>query len=655
MVDRALVLGTFLVAACGVLGEPSELSPLESFFSESSRFGEQISPDGRQVAYLSPDNRGCNCLWVVSLEDILHPRRISNGIDPSVTCYFWTRDCGVIWQTSGTDGRPGFHVYYPVTKEVKEIHIALTGIISLQGICDSEKGPVLLFGASQAPTSFPDLYPLEIGAERRPELIFPNRDRIILWVFDSSGKPTSGLRWNSNGSKEILDLRKEAARVVFHVEGGEDLRLLSSSSDGTRAFLLTNKGSDLTRLVSLDLATAESITSAQDPLGRVDVGNVVFDSTSSELLVASYVDETSRWSSALLEFSEVTSALSGKVPCSDITSIQASADYKHWLLRRSSSREPGVVWLYDSDSRTIKKLWKENADLDRSALSETKAISYTAGDGISIPAFLTKPRIGKAPWPLVIFPHGGPHMRTMPGYDGRVQFLASRGYAVLQPNFRGSRGYGKRFMNAGDGQWGTGLMQSDLSDGVEEMLRMGITTKDRIAIFGGSYGGYAALAGMTFTPDLYAAGISLFGISDLNSYVSQVPSEWEPYAGDLVRQLGDPSTSAGKAALTAMSPLHHASAVRAPLLIYHARKDNLIPIAQSEAMVAALRHAGKAVTFLTASDEGHGFSRPESEMAVYRSVELFLHEHLGGRVGGDPGQAVRLKWKALHEVGSVDH
>ena len=238
-------------------------------------------------------------------------------------------------------------------------------------------------------------------------------------------------------------------------------------------------------------------------------------------------------------------------------------------------------------------------------------------------------------------------MRTHPGFDGRVQFLASRGYAVLQPNFRGSRGYGKAFMNAGDGQWGRGVMQTDVADGMDHLIKSGVADVKRTAIFGGSYGGYAALAGLAFTPDRYAAGISLFGISDLMAYATDSPVEWRAYAGDTARRLGDISTPSGRDKLRDISPVNHAAAFKAPLLIYHGMADPLIPVRHTISMVNALEREHRTVRCLLAPDEPHGFSKPETEIAVYRAIEIFLHEHLGGRLGPEPGQTVMTR---LHQL-----
>ena len=629
------------------------LLPLESFFSEPSRFNESLSQNGKWVAFLGPDDRGTISLWAVEADHPDVTERISTEESDAVAVYFWLKDDGMLWQTNDRDGRPHFFTGGPHANAAREIPTDTQRVVSLAGVAGAGDDPCILLGISESPTAYPDLYRIGLHGDSQPERIFSNQHRVFMWALDAGGRPVAGLRWTDRGAKEILDLRNGAGTVVFRAEPGDDARLLAASADGTRLFVVTNRGTDLTHLESLDLTTGTSATIASDPLGRVDLEQVVMDSGSTEILAAGYLDGGLRWQSLHPAFAALERG-DAPVDLSDVASVQFSADRKRCLIRRTADREPGSIELLDVETSKMRMLWRERPDIDRSALCQTQPLTYTARDGTRIPAFLTTPATGHPPWPLVVFPHGGPHMRTFPGYDGRVQFLASRGYAVLQPNFRGSRGYGKTFLNAGDGQWGTGVMQTDLADGAGDLLRQGIAAKGRIAILGGSYGGYAALAGLAFTPDLYAAGVCLFGISDLNAYVSQVPTEWEPFAGDLVRQLGDPTTSAGHAALAARSPLQHAAAVTAPLLIYHGLKDPLIPARNARSMVAALRSADKPCIYLAAPDESHGFARPESEMAVYRAIEIFLHEHIGGGVGAEPSQAVRTRLEELRAAGVAD-
>ena len=634
-----------LLCLLGVVGAvaaeaPDLPLPLEAFFAEAPRFNEHLSPDGNWIAYCATDDRGTNSLWAVNADRPGIPARISLKNADALAVYFWIDDASLLWQTNGPDGRPHFFTGGPQAQEQREILTDQTRLVSLAGVASAGDDPCILLGISDTPTPYPDLYRKQLRGDAPLEKILTNRHRVFTWAFDASGNPVAGLRWTDSGAKEILDLRGDAGTVIFRADPGDDARLLSASADGSHVLVLTNRESDLTRLESLDLTTRESRTLASDPLRRVDLEGMVFASGSREVLAAGYTDENFRWQSLSTDFDKVKTAADSAPGFGTITSAGFSANLRHCLLTSSSGQNPGSVWIYAADTGRLRELWRQHPAMDPARLCATRPYTYAARDGTRIPAFLTTPRVGKPPWPLVVFPHGGPNMRTLPGFDGRVQFLASRGYAVLQPNYRGSRGFGKAFMNAGDGQWGTGIMQTDLGDGVEALVGDGTGIKGRVAILGGSYGGYAALAGLAFTPDLYAAGICLFGISDLNAHVANPSSEWQPFAGDMARRLGDPHTSEGRARLAEMSPANHAAAFRAPLLIYHGVEDRLIPVDQTLGMVSALRRCGKPVTCLLAPDEGHGFMRQESEMAVYRAIELFLQQRLGGLTGDKPSPEV---------------
>jgi len=631
--------------------QPSQLPALQSYFAEPSHFSERISPDGKWVAYLGPDDFGINRLWVLRAEQPEKIVRVSSSNGPSVTVFFWLGDDAILWQSSTAAGRTQLFLGTPHSSKVREILPDEKRNISLQGVVNS-KEPCLLLGLSDGPSAYPDLFRFKLNGNEKPELVYQNRDQIIIWAWDHSATPVAGLRWTADGAKEILNLRGAPSKVIFRAEPTDDARLLFASADGSNVFVITNRDSDLTRVESVDLTTGSRKFIASDPLGRLDVEQVIVHPKDGRILGAGFIDEPVRWQALDPAFSKLLEALNSLPDSRRMACLGFDADLKHCLLRRLSDRDPETVHLYDVATRSMRLMWREHPKIERTALCEMKEFNYPARDGCCIPAYLTVPRDAKPPWPLIVFPHGGPRMRTNPGFDGRVQFLASRGYAVLQPNFRGSRGYGKAFMNAGDGQWGKGVMQTDVTDGVDFLVNAEKVDKKRVAIFGGSYGGYAALAGLAFTPDHYAAGICLFGVSDLIDYTTQFPIESQPFAGDTIRRLGDPSSASGRALLDDLSPVNHAASFKAPLLIYHGSNDPLIPVDHTKKMVSALKGADKKVDFLLAPDEAHGFSNPESEMAVYRAIELFLHEHLGGKVGPRPSESVAARLALFRQSGS---
>jgi dipeptidyl aminopeptidase/acylaminoacyl peptidase len=664
---------------------------LESFFAESTRFAERLSPDGTKVAYLGPNESAAISLWIVNVGNPETPLQISTGNEHSVRCFFWIGDNDLLWQSTGPGGKTC--IYFKDLKGggVREILPDEKRTIRLEGVVDSDE-PCILVSLSDFSNAFPDLYRMRLRENEAPVLVSTNQHQIITWAWDERGKPVAGLRWNATGAKELLSLHGDSAHVVFHAEPADDLRLLMASPDGTRALVITDRDSNFTHAEWIGLASGSRAKIGMDPMSRVDLEGLL--TAGNSILAACYSDDTRRWHALDSGFASTLEALQNSVSPHSLDILGIDDSCKRVLFKRFSSQEPGTVWLHDVKTGSHQVLWSERPGLDPSSMCETRPIQYTARDGSSIPAYLTLPKEGKSPWPLVVFPHGGPWMRTHAGFDGRVQFLASRGYAVLQPNFRGSRGYGKAFMNAGDSQWGKGVMQTDVTDGVDHLIREGTVDPRRIAIFGGSYGGYAALAGLAFTPERYAAGICLFGISDLVEYVTHHPVEWQAYAGDTIRRLGDPSTPLGRKALSDLSPVNHAATFKAPLLIYHGANDQLIPVTHARQMVdtirrlgdpstplgrkalsdlspvnhaatfkaplliyhgandqlipvtharqmvASLQQSGKDVAFLLANNEAHGFSNPESEMAVYRAIELYLEKHLTGKVGPTPPESV---------------
>lgn len=648
-----LIAGFASLPITSLSAQDSSLPGLETFFAESSRFAERLSPDGKQVAYLGPDNRGINRLWVVSPDAPDSPKQISSSGELAVAVFFWIGNDSLLWQTTGPDGQP--RLFSADSQGITRCQILANEprAICLQGVVNSAE-PCVLVGLSESPAAFPDLYRVKLKGSDPPELLCQNRDQILTWACDQTGTPVAGLRWTADGAKEILSLRGGTNRVVFRAAPADDARLLFATNDGSRILILTDQDADLTQVVSLELATGKREILAKDPLARVDVEQVVADDRSGQILATTYSDGSIRWQALDPGFSEMLKILNESPDSLSMTCLGMDADRKHVLFKRDSDRDPGTLYLYSVATRSARMLWHERPEMDHESLCETKVCDYPARDGSRIPAYLTTPRDTNPPWPLIVFPHGGPRMRTRPDFDGRVQFLASRGYAVLQPNFRGSRGYGKAFMNAGDGQWGKGIMQSDVTDGVDFLINSGKVDKNRVAIFGGSYGGYAALAGLAFTPDRYAAGICLFGISDLIDHTTVFSQDSQPYAGDTVRRIGDPSTATGREQLEDLSPVNHAATFRSPLLIYHGTKDTLIPVSHARRMVTALKNSSKPVDYLLATQEGHGFSQPESEMAVYRAIEIFLHEHLGGKLGPHPAASVTRRLTEFRESGKSD-
>ena len=337
-----------------------------------------------------------------------------------------------------------------------------------------------------------------------------------------------------------------------------------------------------------------------------------------------------------------------RLPDGEFGYPSSTEDGSLFIVAVASDVNPGTVYLYSRTEKTLEKLYDSRPELPSDQLANMQPIRYAARDGREIPGYLVTPKgVAARMLPTVIVPHGGPWGRDSWGYNSMAQFLANRGYAVMMPNFRGSTGYGKQFLNEGNGEWGTGIMQHDITDGVAYLVDEGIADPEQIAIMGGSYGGYATLAGVTFTPELYAAGVSIVGPSNIVTLLNSIPPYWGPVKQMFVRRVGDPDDPEDRARLESQSPFFHAENIEAPLLIIQGANDPRVKKAESEQIVVALRELERPVQYLLAADEGHGFAGRENRLAMFADIERFLAEHLDGRAQNDMAPDVADKLAAL--------
>lgn len=337
-----------------------------------------------------------------------------------------------------------------------------------------------------------------------------------------------------------------------------------------------------------------------------------------------------------------------RLPDGEFGYASSTEDETRVIVGVASDVNPGAVYLFERAERTLTKLYDARPELPSDQLANMQPIRYEARDGREIPAYLVTPQgIAAEGLPTVIVPHGGPWARDTWGYNAMAQFLANRGYAVMMPNFRGSTGYGKQFLNEGNGEWGTGIMQHDITDGVRHLIETGIADPEQVAIMGGSYGGYATLAGVTFTPELYAAGVSIVGPSNIVTLLRSIPPYWGPIRQMFVRRVGDPDDPADQARLESQSPFFHAQKIEAPLLIIQGANDPRVKKAESEQIVVALRDLERPVEYLLAPDEGHGFAGRENRLAMFADIERFLAQHLDGRFQEDLAADVEERLAAL--------
>ena len=402
--------------------------------------------------------------------------------------------------------------------------------------------------------------------------------------------------------------------------------------DNKKFYIATNKGDrDLKQLVLLDPITMNEEFVEKDPLSKVDFGNANFSEVTKSIINTSYTDEKERLYWKNKEYENDYTIIQKQLPALTLNFFSSTDDENEWLVNAYSDTDPGAAYLYNRNTKKLTFEYRPRPNIPTNSLAPMKAIRYKSSDGLEIPAYLVLPKgIEPKNLPLMVFPHGGPWGRDYWGYNSYAQFLANRGYAVLLPNFRASTGYGKKFLDAGNKQWGE-KMQDDITWGVKYLIGQGIADPKHIGIMGGSYGGYATLAGVTFTPDLYAAAVSIVGPSNLITLLNSIPPYWESIRKLFYLRMGDPTTDEGKAQLTRQSPLTYADKIKTPLLVAQGANDPRVNKAESEQIVTALRKRNFPVEYILAPDEGHGFARPVNNMAMLAAAEKFLATYLGGR------------------------
>ena len=417
----------------------------------------------------------------------------------------------------------------------------------------------------------------------------------------------------------------------------------------TQVYMSTNKGTrNFTELVLFNPATMKETFVEKDSQSRVDFGNAAFSDKTNDLLATFYNDEKVRIVFKDKGFEKDYNYVKARIGgTSEINVGSSTADEKLWIVASFSDTDPGTVWLFNRKSKNVSELYKIREKLPREALAKMTPIKYKSSDGLEIPAYLTLPKGVEAKnLPLVVMPHGGPWSRDGWGYSSNAQFLANRGYAVLQMNFRGSTGYGKKFLDAGNKQWGD-LMQDDITWGVKHLVANGTVDAKRVGIMGGSYGGYATLAGVAFTPDVYAAGVAIVAPSNMITLLESIPPYWESIRTTFYERMGDPNTEEGLKQMKRQSPLFSADKIKTPLFVVQGANDPRVNKRESDQIVVALRDRNFPVEYMVAPDEGHGFARPVNNMAMLAKAEKFLAQYLGGRFQETMTEAVA---KRLGEI-----
>lgn len=606
------------------------LIPRDVLLGNPERTSPRLSPDGKRLAWLAPDEKNVLQVWVKTLgqkDDAVVTQDKKRGIRG----FQWTRDSKGILFGQDADGDENFHVFLVDlgTKNVRDL-------TPWQGV----RASVL-----ETSPKFPDVALVEMNVRDRKsmdvwrvnlktgaaELDTENPGDVNGWTVDANLVVRGATAVVKGGGVELRTRDSAKAKWTPLVTVGleENVGLWGFTDDGRSVVLTTSVNSDTERVVEKSLKTGTERLLAQSPTSDV-MGALGHPTKHLVRAVAFDVNGRAAWTavdgSVKGDLEALDKALDG-----DFSVISMDDADAHWLVAEDRDVGSRRFWTWDRKAKKAELLFSAQPKLDGLTLAAMTPVSIPARDGLTLPGYLTLP-VGKAkPVPMVLLVHGGPWGRDEWGYNGTVQLLANRGYAVLQVNFRSSAGYGKRFLNAGNRQWGL-AMNDDLLDAVAWAVKEGVTTPKQVAIMGGSYGGYATLAGLTFTPDEFKCGVDIVGPSNLFTLLATIPPYWTAFKTMLVARMGDPDDPKDKELLTKASPLFSADRIKVPLLIGQGANDPRVKVAESEQIVSAMEKRGLPVTYVLYPDEGHGFARPENRVDFMARAEGFLSKCLGGRV-----------------------
>jgi len=612
---KKLVLLSFLLLSVALNSIEAKKIPLTDFFKNPTKTSYEISPDGKHFAYLAPYNKRMNIF--------VDGNRLTSITDRDVGGMLWKGNDYLIYgRDFGGDENYQIFSVNVKTKKTKALTpfkgVKSTILDDLENISNNE----ILFTMNKNNPEIFDVYRLNI-ISGKTTLEVKNFGNVIDWVTDHNGVVRIAVCSDGVNAKIYYRLdNKSDFKKIMDLDFKNSFEPLFFTFDNKNIYAATNVGRDKSVIVEYNLEKRKEVKTIYQN-NDVDVSNLYYSKKRKVLLSATYY--TDRLQRVFLdkEIETIYKKIESKLPKNiEVALTSSNKEEDKLIIRTYSDKTLGSYYFYDVKKDHIKKLADVSPWLKTNEMCDMIPIQYKSRDGLTIHGYLTVPRVAKAKnLPVVVNPHGGPWARDYWGFDPEVQFLANRGYAVLQMNFRGSTGYGKKFWQASFKQWGL-KMQDDISDGVKWLIDQGIADPKHVAIYGGSYGGYAVLAGLTFTPDLYACGVDYCGVSNIFTWMESIPPYWKPFVEMNYEMVGHPEKD--KELLSKASPALHVEQIKAPLLIAQGKNDPRVKIGESNQMVDALRKRGINVPYIVKANEGHGFRNEENRMDFYKNMETFL-------------------------------
>ncbi len=597
--------------------------PLKDFFKNPKKSGYQISPDGKYISYLGPYKKRMNIF--VRPIDSEKAKRITKVTDRDLGGYFWKSGSRLVYLKDNA-GDENFHLYAVNAdgsglKDLTPFEGVKADFVDVLEDNDNE----MLIQLNKDNREFFDVYRLNINTGELTK-IAQNPGNITGWITDHDGKLR--VATTTDGTKSSLLYRETETDTfvsVITTNFKESINPLFFDFDNKNLYVTSNLGRDKAAIVKMNPQTGAELSVLFEH-SDVDAGGL-FYSHKRKVLTAITFTTWKKYRKFLdgptLEMFENLGTL---LPGYEIAISSSTKDEDTHIIRTYSDKTLGAYYLYTFSSNKLVPIGEVSPWLKEAEMAAMKPISFRTRDGLVINGYLTLPvGVDAKNLPVVINPHGGPWARDNWGFNPEVQFLANRGYAVLQLNFRGSTGYGRQFWEMSFKQWGLN-MQNDITDGVKYLIKQGIADPKRIAIYGASYGGYATLAGITYTPDLYAAAVDYVGVSNLLSFMQTIPPYWKPYLEMMHEMVGNPDTELEL--LKTASPVFHVDQIKTPLFVAQGAKDPRVNINESNQIVEALKKRGVAVEYMVKKNEGHGFQNEENQFDFYKAMEKFLAKHL---------------------------
>lgn len=647
---RGALLGVVLLAGVAADGRaapqdgqprPGAIIPRKLIFGNPERSSPALSPDGKRLAFLAPDEGVMN-IWVAPGRDIREAKPVTRDRGRGIRTYFWAYTNDDLIYVQDKDGDENWRVYRLnlASGEVRDL-TPFDGVQARIQEVSYKRPNAILVGVNNRDPRLHDIHLVELASGDMTLVQRNDGEKdggFVGFITDADFAVRFGLRMLPDGGQEILRREADGEFASFiRIDADDALTMqpLGFNDAGDVLYMLDSRERDTAALVSVDPATGRTTPLVFDP--KADIQDVISHPRTRQIQAAASVYDRQKW---FILDNDIRANIDGlrSIVDGELDVVSRSLDDQHWIVSFTIDRDSTRYYYYDRATRSGPLLFSARPSLPRTLLTGMTPVVIKSRDGLELVSYLTlpkgadteKPGRPDQPLPMVLMVHGGPWGRDTWGYNPHHQWLANRGYAVLSVNFRGSTGFGKRFVNAADKEW-AGKMHDDLIDAVRWAVDQGVADPKRVAIMGGSYGGYAALAGLTFTPDVFACGVAIVGPSNLVTLLESIPPYWSPMISLFTRRVGDHRTEEGRQFLRERSPLTFVDRIRKPLLIGQGANDPRVKQAESDQIVQAMQSRNIPVTYVLYPDEGHGFARPENRLSFYAVAEAFLAEHLGGR------------------------